>query len=124
MNPMMQDAAQQMPHVMGSMGQMMSSPVAKGAVIAGAGYAAARGLAGRGLLSNPLLMLATGLVAGYLLHKYEKDIVIALTRASGMGKDFMLHQKERLEDILQEARESEAGRGTAAGAPGGEQPKA
>jgi hypothetical protein len=119
MHPMMQDAAQQMPHMSGGMGHMMSSPVAKGAVIAGAGYAAARGLASRGLLSHPLVMLSVGLVGGYLLHKYEKEIAIALARASGMGKDFMLHQKERLEDILQEARQAEA-----AGAPGGEQPKA
>ncbi|MCK7500028.1 MAG: hypothetical protein MZW92_64055 [Comamonadaceae bacterium] len=45
--------------------------------------------------------------AGYFLHKYEKEIVLAVSKASGMGKDFILQQKENLEDIIEEAKEAE-----------------
>lgn len=64
------------------------------------------------LLRNPLALLAGGvaggLAAGYLLHKYEKEIILALSKASGMGRDFVLHQRETLEDLLAEAHEAEA----------------
>jgi hypothetical protein len=86
------------------MGHTMS-PVA-GGVIATTGYLAGRGLLG-GVFANPVVMFAAGLAAGYFLHKYEKEIVLAVTKATGAGKDFILQQKESLEDLIEEARESE-----------------
>jgi hypothetical protein len=75
-------------------GGMMSHPMAQGAMMAATGFAAGRGLFSFNPLKNPLVMLAGGLVAGYLIHKYEKD--------------FALHQKENLEDLVAEAQEKEA----------------
>lgn len=93
-------------------GGMMSHPMAQGAMMAATGFAAGKGLLG-GLnpfnpLKNPLVLLAGGIAAGYLLHKYEKEIVAAVSKATGMGKDFALHQKENLEDLIAEAQDKEA----------------
>lgn len=91
-----------------AMGSVMNNPISHGAVMAATGYAAGRGLLGGILLRNPLLLFGAGLVAGYLVHKYEKEIVLAVSRAIGMGKDFVLQQKEHLSDLVAEAQEQEA----------------
>lgn len=110
---MMDHGAKQMSHMMcGEMGGMMSSPVAQGAMMA-AGVAAGRGLLGATLFRNPLLLLAGGIVAGYLVHKYEREIVLAATKATGMGRDFVLRQKENLNDLVAEAQQAEAQEGAA-----------
>ncbi len=111
MNTMMNDAAHKMPQMMGSMSSMMSHPVAKSAAMAGAGYVA-RGIVTRSLFASPLVLLvagvAGGVAAGYLLHQYRKEIVLAVSKATGMGKDFALQQKENLADLMEEAKEKEA----------------
>lgn len=107
MNTPMMEAARQMPHMMSNMGQMMSHPMTGGAMLAAGGYAAGKGLMG-GLLRNPLVFVAAGLAAGYLLHKYEKEIVETVSKATGMGKDFMLHQKENLDDLIAESQSTTA----------------
>jgi hypothetical protein len=114
MNAPMMEAARQMPQAMGSMmgnmGQMMAHPMTGGAMLAAGGYAAGKGLLGAGtsFLRNPLVFLAAGVAAGYLLHKYEKEIVQAVSQATGMGKDFALHQKENLDDLIAEAQATPA----------------
>lgn len=101
MNTPMMDAARQMPQMMGN---MMSHPMATGTMMAAGGYAAGKGLlgTGAGLLRNPLVFLAAGVAAGYLLFKYEKEIIAAAGKLTGMGKDFALHQKENLDDLIVE----------------------
>ncbi len=112
---MSEEMMKQMPQMMGSgMGSMMSHPVSQGAMLAATGFAAGRGLLGATLFRNPLVLLAAGVAAGYLLHKYEKEIVLAVSKATGMGKDFVLHQKENLADLVAEAQEKEAQQGQAA----------
>ncbi|WIM04805.1 MAG: hypothetical protein OHM77_08835 [Candidatus Nitricoxidivorans perseverans] len=111
---MMEEAAK---HAAGQMsgtmmGNMMSNPMAHGAVMAATGFAAGRGILGAALFRNPLLLLAAGVAAGYLLHRYEKEIVLAVTKATGMGKDFVLHQKENLNDLVAEAQATEARQAT------------
>jgi hypothetical protein len=103
--PMM--GSSQMPSMMGN---MMSHPMAGGAMMAAGGYAAGKGLlgAGAGLVRNPLLFLAAGVAAGYLLFKYEKEILSAVSKAAGMGKDFMLRQQENLDDLIAEAQSTGA----------------
>lgn len=95
---------------MGALGHMISKPVAQGAAISGG--AAVGGVVGRSLLSNPLTLLvvgaAGGVAAGYLLHRYRKEIALAVGKACGMGKDFVLQQKESLADLMEEAKEQEA----------------
>ena len=105
MNMMMNEGA------MGTLGHLMSKPVTQGAAT-GANAAAAGGVVGRTLLVNPLTLLAVGVtggvVAGYLLHRYRKEIALAVSKACGIGKDFALQQKESLADLIEEAKESEA----------------
>ncbi|MDK9715440.1 MAG: hypothetical protein OEL86_15275 [Sulfuritalea sp.] len=98
--------------MMGTGAGMMSHPVAKGAMMAATGYAATRTLVGHGLLRSPLMLLAGGIAGGiavgYLLHKHEKEIVLAVSKAIGMGKDFVMQQRENLDDLMAEAKETEA----------------
>lgn len=99
-----------MPHMMmNGASHVMAKPLTTGAMMAGAGFAAGKGLLGGALLRNPLTLLAVGaaggVVAGFLLFKYQKEIVDGLAKASGMGKDFALHQKENLADLMAEAEE-------------------
>ena len=107
-----------------TMGQgmgMMGHPVAKGAMIAATGYTAGRALL-PGMFRNPLLLLAGGIAggiaAGYLLHKHEKEVMLAISKAIGMGKDFAMQQRENLDDLVAEARETEAQVAPAAAEPG------
>lgn len=109
---MIEEGARQAPHMMGNMmggmGQMMSHPMASGAMMAAGGYAAGKGLlGGAALLRNPLVLLAAGVAAGYLIFKYEKEIVQTAAKLTGMGKDFVLHQKENLDDLIAEAQSTD-----------------
>lgn len=112
---MTEEMMKQMPHMMGGspMGSMVGNPLAHGAMLASAGFAAGRGLIGASLLRNPFVLVGAGIVAGYLIHKYEKEIVAAISKVTGIGKDFVLQQKENLEDLVAEAQEKEAHQATA-----------
>ena len=110
---MTEEMMKQMPHMMSQAGHIMSKPMATGAMMAGAGFAAGKGLLGGALLRNPLTLLAVGaaggIAAGFLLFKYQKEIVDGLSKATGMGKDFALHQKENHNDLMAEAEDKLAG---------------
>lgn len=54
---------------------------------------------------HPLLVFGMGMVAGYFVYKYRKEIIARATKTIDAGKDFVLHQKENLEDIVAEAKE-------------------
>ena len=82
----------------------------KDAVMVGAGYMVAKSGLSR-FLTNPLVLLAAGAAVGYYGYKYRKEIASAVTKASDMGKDFVLEQKEKLSDMAEEAREAEEGSG-------------
>jgi len=100
MQPMMTEAARQAPQVMGEMMKPM--------VIGAGGYAAARVLTTNPALSflrTPLVVFAAGVTTGYLLHKYRREIIQAVTKAADMGRDFVLQQKESLDDLVAEAQE-------------------
>ena len=113
---MTEEMMKQMPHMMSTAGHMMTKPMATGAMMAGAGFAAGRGLLGKAVLHNPLALLALGaaggVAAGFLLFKYHKEIVDGLSKVTGMGKDFALHQKENLNDLMATAEEKLEGRAT------------
>lgn len=100
MTKMMAEGARQMPQMMGS---MMSHPMSTGAMMAAGGFAAGKGLLG-GLARNPLVFLAAGVAAGFVLFKYQKEIIETATRLTGMGKDFALHQQENLDDLIAETQ--------------------
>ncbi|MEN9681981.1 MAG: hypothetical protein RLZZ627_1874 [Pseudomonadota bacterium] len=64
---------------------------------------------GKGLMSvlskHPLLVFTLGVTTGYFAHKYRKEIIASATRATELGKDFVMHQKENLEDLVAECQE-------------------
>lgn len=54
---------------------------------------------------HPVLVFGLGVVAGYFVYKYRKEIVSGTTKVVDAGKDFVLQQKENLEDIVAETKE-------------------
>jgi len=64
---------------------------------------------GKGVIStlakNPLVMFSLGIAAGYLAHKYRKEIITISSKTAEQSKDFVLRQKENLKDLLAEAQE-------------------
>ena len=57
------------------------------------------------LVKHPVLVFGLGVVAGYVVYKYRKEIVSSVGKATDAGKDFVLQQKENLEDIVAETKE-------------------
>lgn len=99
----MDEAAKVIPHMMGVAGD----PVTECAMLSATGSIAGRSLVVGALLCNPLVFVAAGLVAGFYLHKHQAEIALALSKAGGLGKGFLLQQKERLADLVEEAKEKE-----------------
>lgn len=60
------------------------------------------------LAKHPVLVFGLGIAAGYLTYKYRKDIIASATKVVDSGKDFVLQQKENLEDIVAETKEESA----------------
>jgi hypothetical protein len=64
---------------------------------------------GRRLMGNiakhPVLVFGLGVAAGYLVYKYRKEIISSTTKVVDASKDFVLQQKENLEDIIAETKE-------------------
>lgn len=54
---------------------------------------------------HPLLVFGLGVAAGYVIYKYRKEIISGTTKVVDAGKDFVLQQKENLEDIVAETKE-------------------
>jgi hypothetical protein len=83
--------------------------LAKGAAASGAvaaGAAAKKSLLARAI-RHPVVLFGLGLAVGYALHKYRKEIIGAANRAAEKSKDFVLQQRENLEDLVAESREAE-----------------
>ena len=60
------------------------------------------------LAKHPVLVFGFGLATGYLVYKYRKNIIASATKVVDSGKDFVLQQKENLEDIVAETQEEDA----------------
>jgi hypothetical protein len=54
---------------------------------------------------HPLVMFSLGIAAGYLAHKYRKEIITITSKAAEQSKDFLLRQKENFKDLLAETQE-------------------
>lgn len=65
------------------------------------------------LVKNPLVMFGVGFAAGYFAHKHRKEIIAAASAAAENSKDFVLRQKENLEDLLAETKDEAEGAGGA-----------
>ena len=64
---MTEEMMKRMPNMMNNASHAMSTPLAKGAMMAASGFAAGRSLLGFSLLRNPLTLLAVGLYGEELL---------------------------------------------------------
>jgi hypothetical protein len=64
---------------------------------------------GKGVMStlakHPFVMFSLGIAAGFLVHKYRKEIISITSKTAGQSKDFVLRQKENLKDLLAETEE-------------------
>jgi len=58
-------------------------------------------------VKHPIVTFSLGIAAGYLIHKYRKEIIEAGCAATEKSKDFVLQQKENLADIIAETREGD-----------------
>jgi hypothetical protein len=110
MSAMMEHAG----HVMDHAGHMMASVpkhAATGAIVGAAAVATTK-QSGKGFMSilakHPLLVFTAGIAVGYFAHKYRKEIIEGATRATEKGKDFVLQQRENLEDLVAECKECSA----------------
>ncbi|WP_246628516.1 hypothetical protein [Methylomagnum ishizawai] len=102
-------------HMMDHAGHMMASmpkataTIATGAAMAGGAVAATTTQSGSSFMSilakHPLVVFGLGVAAGYFAHKYRKEIIATALQASEKSKDFVLHQKENLEDLVAECHE-------------------
>lgn len=79
--------------------------VAKGAAATGAAAAAGKSAIGR-FFRHPLVLFGLGVAVGYAVHKYRKEIIESANRAAEKSKDFVLQQRENLEDLVGETGES------------------
>ena len=64
---------------------------------------------GKGVMTtfarHPFIMFSLGIAAGYLAHKYRKEINSITRKTAEQSKDFVLRQKENIKDLLTETRE-------------------
>jgi len=80
--------------------------MATGVMAASAGKHASKGIMSK-LSRHPLVLISLGAVAGYMIHKYRKQIVSGATDIGDKSKDFVMQQKENLEDIVAEVKQSD-----------------
>lgn len=80
-------------------GHTMGKQIIKGSM------ASASVRSGGKLAKHPVLVFGIGVVAGYVIYKYRKEIVNSVGKATDASKDFVLQQKENLEDIVSETKE-------------------
>ncbi|MGR9051339.1 MAG: hypothetical protein ACU84J_01695 [Gammaproteobacteria bacterium] len=94
-----------MSHVHGpaKQGVALSKEIVKGSMASATVYSGGK-LVSK-ITKHPVVVFGLGVVAGYFIYKYRKEIISGTTKAVDASKDFVLHQKENLEDIVAEAKE-------------------
>lgn len=56
------------------------------------------------LSKHPAFIFGLGLVTGYFVHKHRQTILATVNTAAERSKEFVLHQREHIEDLLAESR--------------------
>lgn len=59
------------------------------------------------IAKHPLLVFGLGLVGGCLVYKNRKAIIAGATNTLDSGKNLVLQQKEKVLDLIAEAKESQ-----------------
>jgi hypothetical protein len=85
-------------------GDSMSKEIFKGSIASAVVYSGSKVMSIA--VKNPVVVFGLGLVSGFLIHKYRKDIIASTTKVVDAGKDFILQQKESLEDLVAETKEN------------------
>lgn len=84
-------------------GEILVKGAVMGMIISGITHAS-RGITGV-LVKHPLALFSSGLITGYLTHKYRKEIIVLGCKTAEESKNFVLRQKENLGDFLAEIQE-------------------
>ncbi|MGZ4958862.1 MAG: hypothetical protein ACXV7J_06400 [Methylomonas sp.] len=84
-------------------GEILVRGVAMGIIISGI-TRASRSITGV-LIKHPLALFSTGVLTGYLTHKYRKEIVTLASRTAVESKNVVLRQREHLSDFIAEINE-------------------
>ncbi len=85
-------------------GDSMPKEIFKGSIASAVVYSGSKIMSVA--VKNPVVVFGLGLVSGFLIHKYRKDIIASTTKVVDAGKDFVLQQKENLEDLVAETKEN------------------
>jgi hypothetical protein len=85
-------------------GDSMSKEIFKGSIASAVVYSGSKVMSIA--VKNPIVVFGLGVVSGFLIHKYRKDIIASTTKVVDAGKDFVLQQKESLEDLVAETKEN------------------
>ncbi|MDD5227946.1 MAG: hypothetical protein PHN45_11985 [Methylococcales bacterium] len=85
-------------------GDSMSKEIFKGSIASAVVYSGSKVMSVA--VKNPVVVFGLGLVSGFLIHKYRKNIIASTTKVVDAGKDFVLQQKENLEDLVAETKEN------------------
>lgn len=88
-------------------GEILVRGVAMGLIISGISHAG-RSITGA-LIRHPLTLFSTGVITGYLTHKYRREIITVACRTAVESKNVVLRQKENLSDLIAEIREESQG---------------
>ena len=86
-------------------GESMKKDIAKSTVTSATVFTGGKIM--KQLTKHPLVVFGLGVAAGYFVYKYRKSIISSTSKAVGAGKDFVQNQKENLEDIVAEAKETD-----------------
>jgi len=92
-----------MKHLHDNSANSVAKEVVKGSIVSTTVHTGSRLM--NNIAKHPVLVFGLGVVAGYLVYKYRKEIISGTARAVDAGKDFVLQQKENLEDIVAESKE-------------------
>lgn len=84
-------------------GEVLVKGVFMGFIISGVTHAS-KSLT-RALIRHPLTLFSTGMVAGFVAHKYRKEIIAIGTQTARESKNFVLRQKENLLDLVAESQD-------------------
>jgi hypothetical protein len=87
-----------------SLHHIAGGAAASGAAVITAGSHTGRSLMGR-IFRHPVVLFGLGVAFGYTIHKYRKEIILAANDAAEKSKDFVLQQRESLEDLLEEGKD-------------------
>ncbi len=83
----------------------LSSGLVKGAAMSAGAHTGKKIMSK--ITKHPLLLVGIGAIAGYYAHKYRREIIASVSGVADKGKDFVLQQKENLEDIVAETKETD-----------------